>query len=331
MSAFKFSAKLLSRAAELKPRPFFGLALEELISSDENIFFVSADSGRACSYDGLRSRFPDRVVECGICEQAAVGVAAGLSKRGKRPIYFAFAPFASERCFEQIRVDIAYAMSNVIIVGAESGVAAGTQGITHYGWEDMAVMRALPGMTVMQPADNLELLGCLNYALSTTGPVYIRLSGGKIPRPIYDSVPDLQGAPMKVLSRGKDVNILAAGFVLSEVLDACNLLKDAGIDAGAVDARIVKPLDETCLTGLSDCGLIVTAEEHSRLGGLGSAVAEFITDRALPCRLLRLGFPDSYPCRVSNSTVMMKQYGLDAQGIASSVLAVLRSKKSPDL
>ena len=314
-------AEIREAIQTMRPRPFFGRIMIEFAKADKDVLLVVADSGQACRCKDYIKECPDQFVECGICEQNMISVAAGLAQAGKKPIAFAFAPFASERCFEQIRLDVAYAGTNVIIVGSEAGVSMGTQGVTHYGWDDAGAIRSLAGMTVMQPADNLEMVRCIEAALAMDGPVYIRLSGGKGPvTTIYNEDMEFEIGKAVVHSVGTDANIVAAGSVLKLAMDAAELLKAEGISVGVADMHTFKPIDECAIKEMaSSAKLMVTVEEHSVINGLGTAVADVLAANGSGCRLVKIGLPDEYPHRVSPFVDMMKQYNITVEGIAEAI------------
>lgn len=306
-----------------KMRPMFGKIMNELVKERSDVVLVVADSGRACGISGFESA-PDRFVDCGIAEQNMVGVAAGLARCGKRPVIFAFAPFACERGFEQIRVDVAYSNQNVVIVGGESGVGMGTQGVTHFGWEDLAVMRSLPNMTVLCPADNAELVQCMRAALAHKGPVYIRMHGGK-PRPIHREEYEFKIGKAITLRDGDDTAIIATGTPVAMALEAADLLAAEGVSCGVVDMHTLKPIDTELISGLAArVPCLVTIEEHSIVNGLGSAVADVLAAVGGGCRLDKMGLPDQYPSTVSPYPDMMREYGLTAPDLAERVRRLRR-------
>ncbi len=314
------------KTREMKFRPSFGLMIAQLLQERQDVVFVVADSARACRLK-CPEEVADRVVECGIAEQNMIGVAAGLARTGKKPIAFAFAPFSCERCFEQIRLDVAYSNLNVIVVGSEGGVGMGTQGVTHYGWEDLAVMRSLPGMTVMDPADHVEMYQCLYKALELNGPVYIRLSGG-IPRNVYQQESVLEMGRAHVLRDGKDACIMAVGTMVSVALEAAAMLEKQGYQAGVADMWSIKPLDEELVRQCArDHKTIVTLEEHTVINGLGSAVADVLAQTGNAPAMLKLGLPDAYPHSVSPYPVMLQDYGLTAEQVAQRVAQTLAPRK----
>lgn len=310
------------QARQMKFRPSFGMLMEELLREREDVVLLVADSARACRLEPA----PDiagRVVECGIAEQNMIGVAAGLARGGKKPVAFAFSPFATERCFEQIRLDVAYSGLGVVIVGGEAGVGMGTQGVTHYGWEDMAVMCSVPSMTVLCPADHLEMYQCVESALDYGGPVYVRLTGG-VPRRVYREDYTYEIGKAVRLREGGDACVLATGTMVSVAIEAAEMLASEGVRAGVVNMHTIKPLDEaSVLAAAESAGAIVTLEEHSVVNGLGSAVANVLAQAGNGVKFRKLGLPDRYPHTVSPYPVMLEDYGLTAKAVAASVRGLL--------
>jgi transketolase len=303
----------------------FGKVIAELLKNRGDLVFLVADSGRACGFDGALVN-SGQFIDCGIAEQNMTSIAAGLARCGKRPIMCAFAPFAAERCFEQIRVDVAYSNLNVIIVGCEGGVGLGTQGVTHFGWEDIALMRSLPNMKILCPADNVELIKCLDAALTDEGPVYIRLNGG-IPEPIYDKDYDFTLGKGIVHCRGTDASIVVSGPLLYLALQASEILKCKGISCGVVDMHTIKPIDEELIAELGrTTPIILSVEEHTVINGLGSAIADVLSVKGCGGRLVKLGLPDKYPATVSTFKTMLSDYGFTTENIVSVVEEALQSE-----
>lgn len=300
-----------------KMRPSFGMMMKEILKERSDVVLTVADSAKACRLnvtDDIKNNF----VDCGIAEQDMTSVAAGLACGGMKVVTFAFAPFATERCFEQIRLDLAYADLGVVVVGGDAGVGNGTQGVTHYGWEDIAVMRSLPNMTVVCPADHLEMYKCMEQALKMDSPIYIRLTGG-IPRPVYTRDYRFEIGEAITLREGKDAYIISMGTLLPNVLDAAKLLEKQGLSVGVVNMHTVKPIDVECIRRLArKVPAILTVEEHSIINnGLGSAVADTLMEEDLHVSLKKIGLPDAYPHEVSPYLDMLKDYGLTAEAIAA--------------
>lgn len=311
---------------DIKFRPMFGKVIKELAEKNEDIVLVVADSGRACRCDGFE-RCPAQFVDCGIAEQNMTGVAAGLARSGKKPVTFAFAPFASERCFEQVRLDIAYSGLKIVVVGSEGGVGMGTQGVTHFGWEDIAVMSSLPGMTVLCPSDHVAMIRLLERALESDGPVYLRLNGG-VPGRIYDEGETFASGRSVVHREGTDVNFLVTGPLLSEALKASVQLETEGISAGVVDMFSIKPIDEAVIMRLAaKSKMLITVEEHSIVNGMGSMAANVLAEAGSGCRLVKLGLPDEYPHTVSPYKYMLQEYRLTKEDFVSEARKVLKIRE----
>lgn len=311
---------------DIKFRPMFGRIIQELAEKNEDIVFVVSDSGRACRCSGFE-RCPDQFVDCGIAEQNMTGVAAGLARGGKKPVTFAFSPFASERCFEQIRVDVAYSELDVVVVGSEGGIGMGTQGVTHFGWEDIAVMSSLPGMTIFCPADHMAMISLLERALEMKGPVYLRLNGG-IPERIYQSREPLEQGGAVVYGIGTDVNFLVSGPLLWEALKARKQLEEEGISAGVADMFQIKPMDEALVLELAAASkALITIEEHTVVNGMGSMAANILAAHGCGCRLEKIGLPDAYPHTVSPYRDMLKEYHFTAEDFAAAARKLAAGKE----
>lgn len=306
-------------------RSMFGKAVTDFAKNDKDIVLLVADSGRMCKADYFVKECPDQYIDCGIAEQNMIGVAAGLAHSGKKPFAFAFSPFITERCFEQIKIDIAYIGLNVILVGADGGFSKATLGVTHYGLEDCALIRSLPGFKIFSPADNAELIKCMEAALKISGPTYIRLTGGA-GKPVAIYRDDYEFVPGKgiVLREGEDVAIIGSGTIVDDALKAAALLEKEHISASVIDMHTVKPIDREMIIKMAKkTRLIVSAEEHNVIGSLSSAIAETIACEGIPCRLIRIGVPDEYPDHVSHYATMAKKYGLTPDGIAEAVKRAL--------
>lgn len=304
-------------------RSMFGKVMAQLAKEDPRIVLLVADSGRMCKAEQFFvPEYPTQYVECGISEQNMIGIAAGLARSGRKPVVFAFSPFITERCLEQIRLDIAYAGLGVTLVGADAGIAQATLGVTHYGWEDAAVLRVIPGMTILCPADHAELVKCLYAAINAEKPTYIRLTGGAgKPSAIYTRDYSFEPGKGIELSKGKDVQIFASGTILDYAQKAAELLAARDIDAGITDMHTLKPLDKTLIIQSANrVSRIVTVEELNIAGGLGTAVAEVLAENTVKCRLIRIALPDRYPTSVSTYACMMDQLGLTPEKIAHTIL-----------
>jgi transketolase len=293
---------------------------------DERVFSLEADLG---DFGGLsfRERFPTRYLDMGIAEASLVGAAAGIAIRGKVPFVNTFGSFALMRACEQVRLDVAYHRSNVKIAGTFAGIAAAYSGPTHHCLEDISIARALPEMTVLVPSDAVSAYHLTLAAAVWDGPVYIRLGVDETPQ-VYDDSAELEIGRGVVLRNGDDVTILAAGLTtVSSALDAARLLGARGVQARVVDLHTIKPLDrELVIASAKATGLVVTVEEHSVLGGLGSAVAEVLAEEwPVPVRML--GLPDKFAHELCPYAEHLSRCGLDAEGIRHAVEQSIRRWK----
>ena len=296
-------------------RESYGKALVELADKYENLVVLDADLAAATKTGMFKKAHPERFFDCGIAENNMMGVAAGLALSGKIPFASSFAMFAAGRSFEQVRNSIGYPHVNVKIGATHGGITVGEDGATHQCCEDFSLMRVIPGMVVMSPADDIEARQAVEAAINHVGPVYIRF--GRM------AVPNVHGENYKfeigkgvVLKDGKDVTIIANGVEVAEALEAAEMLKEEGIDAAVVNMATIKPLDnELVLEMAKKTGVIVTAEEHSVIGGLGSAVAEYLTE-AYPVPVLKVGVKDTFG-RSGPAKELLSLFELDAKAIAA--------------
>jgi transketolase len=286
--------------------------LADLAGANPEVVLVSQDFGPIGSFT---ERFPDRHFDLGITEQNLVGVAAGLAHAGKLPFVVAMAPFVSMRSFEQIRDDCGYNRNNVKIIAPFAGLEAGPWGATHHAMEDIALLRSIPGMTILSPADPNESLRCVRAAAAIDGPVYIRL-GFLSGLDGYDA--ELRVGEAVAMRDGKDVTIIATGSCVGSALAAHEALKGSGISARVLNMHTLKPLDRTAVERAArETGRIVTAEEHSIIGGLGGAVAEVMAELGVG-RLARVGVRDVFCTEVEPYPELLRIHGIDAAGIESA-------------
>ncbi|HEY1793219.1 MAG TPA: transketolase C-terminal domain-containing protein [Opitutaceae bacterium] len=304
-------------------RNAFADEMTALAAADDRLVLLSGDIGNRL-FDGFKARCPGRFYNCGVAEANMVGVAAGLAMSGLRPVCYTIAAFGTFRCLEQIRVDLCYHHLPVVIVGAGSGLAYASLGGTHHSCEDAGMLRLLPGMTVLAPGDPWEVRSCLREALRLAGPSYLRI--GKKGEPgIHSAPPDVGAGRALVVRPGRDLGILAAGVVLPACLEAAGLLARRGIEAEVVSCPSIKPLDEAMLGRVfSEFPLVATVEEHSRLGGLGGAVAEWMTDQPrVRARLARLGTPDEFWHETGGQEHAHERMGLTPPALAESLAGAL--------
>lgn len=296
--------------------------LLELSKNDEKIIVVTSDSRGSAAVSDFFANFPERAVEVGIAEQSAIGIAAGLALSGKKPWVFGPACFYSARSLEQIKNDVAYTGANVKIVGVSGGVSYGPLGSTHHTLHDIAVMRAIPNLWVILPSDAVSAAIITEKLVKLNQPVYIRV--GRNPVPIIHTVADeLEIGKASVLREGKDVSIVATGEVAWRALEAAKLLDKEGVSAQVIEMHTIKPLDyETVFQAARKTGRIVTIEEHSIFGGLGSAIAEFVS-QTIPIPLRILGIPDEYPVTGTQEDVL-RHYKLDPIDLCKAILEWLK-------
>lgn len=297
----------------------FGQAAMELPEVEDKTVMLTSD---LCVFSGLerfRAKFPDRFFNVGIAEQNMVGVAAGFAKEGFIPFATTYATFASMRCADQVKVNMGYMGLPIKLVGLTAGFAVSALGATHMSLEDVSVMRAIPNVTVLSPADCTATVKAVLAAAKCEGPVYLRLSG-PMPNPIvYKGDCPFEIGKANVLREGSDVAIIATGCMVYQSLKAADLLTADGVTAEVIDMHTLKPLDEEAIDRACGKKLIVTVEEHSVVGGLGSAVAERLVCRPQHPRLLVIGHDGKYPLAGSYSD-MIRQDGLDAESIRNKIL-----------
>jgi transketolase len=296
-------------------RAAFGEALTELGAKDERIVTLDADLSKSTMTTGFAKKYPERAFNVGIAESGMIGMAAGLALAGRVPFACSFACFLVGR-FETIRVSVAYSDAPVKLVGTHVGVAIGEDGYTQMGLEDIACLRSLPNIPIVQPADEIETKQAVAYAVEHAGPIYLRLTRQNL-EPVHDAAYRFRFGKADVLRAGSDVSILATGGPLWNALEAARRLAAEGIHAEVVNVATIKPLDEeTILRAAGRTGHVVTVEDHSIHGGLGSAVAELLGE-AMPTPMKRIGvttFGES-----GDAKGLYARHGLDADGIAASV------------
>jgi transketolase len=304
-------------------RNAFAQELKQLAEEDPRVVVLSGDIGNRL-FDNLKARCPDRFFNCGVAEANMVGMAAGLALSGLRPVCYTIAPFITYRCLEQIRVDLCYHQAPVVIVGTGAGLAYASLGATHHSCEDMGMLRLLPGLAVVAPADVAEVRGALRAALRSPHPVYVRI--GKKGEPvIHQTDPHFEIGKAITLREGTDVCLLSIGTMLSVALQTADQLQAQGLSVRVVSFHTLKPLDEeTLISAFSHCRLVVTMEEHSVLGGLGGSVAEWLTDHPQPSsRLLRCGTADEFLHETANQQQAREYFGLTALNLVERIQSVL--------
>lgn len=297
-----------------------GIGMMELAKHDPDMRVVVADSVAIASLDRFYNNYPERVINAGISEQSMIGIAAGLSSEDGRSVYACtYAAFVLVKAIEFVRHNLAYHQFNVKLVGNSAGFAMETLSISHWATEDIAMARALPNMTILSACDSLEAVKMVIAAHDVKGPVYVRLSGLLNCPIVYDKDFDYQIGKANTLREGGDVSIIATGMMVRESLDAAVLLAAKGINCQVIDMHTIKPLDTDCLDNvLAKSRLIVSVEEHSIIGGLGGAIAEYMSERAHTPRLVRIGIGDFYG-KLGDLRYCWEQHGLTAPQIAERI------------
>lgn len=308
-------------------RDVYGKTLVELGHENKNIVVLDADLAVSTKTDLFGKEFPDRFFDLGVAEQDMIGTAAGLATCGKIVFASTFAVFGSGRAWDQVRMSVAYPRLNVKIVVTHAGITTGEDGASHQANEDIAIIRALPNMTVIVPADAIETAKVIRAAAKFYGPMYIRLSRPKTPLVYEGENYDYQIGKGIVLRPGKDLTIFACGIMVAMALDAAEILEKEGIDCRVVNLHTIKPIDKELIVKCAEeTGAVVTAEEHSMVGGLGGAVAEVLVENCL-VPMVRVGLKDIFGESGKPDELLLK-YGLTPEAIVGAARAVLKRKRS---
>ena len=305
---------------KIATRESYGNALAELGKENPNVVVLDADLAAATKTGVFKKEFPERHIDCGIAECNMVGMGAGLAASGMIPFVSTFAMFAAGRAYEQVRNGVGYPHLNVKIGATHGGISVGEDGATHQCCEDVALMRTIPGMTVIVPSDDVEAKAVVKAAAELDGPVYMRF--GRLAVPVINDTADYKYEIGKgtVLREGTDVTIIANGLCVGESLEAAEKLAADGINAKVINMATVKPLDdELVIAAAKETGKVVTVEEHSVIGGLGSAVCDVLSEKA-PTPVLKLGVQDVFG-HSGPAVELIKEFGLDSEGIYKSVKA----------
>jgi len=306
-------------------RESYGEALRDLAQQYENLVVLDADLAAATKTGIFKKAYPDRFFDCGIAEANMMGVAAGLASCGKIPFASTFAMFAAGRAFEIVRNSIGYPHLNVKIGATHAGISVGEDGATHQCNEDIALMRTIPGMTIINPCDDVEAKAAVKAALDFNGPVYMRF--GRLAAPVINDADNYKFELGKgiVMRDGSDVTIAATGLMVSEALEAAKIAENEGISVRVVNIHTIKPLDKELIAKCAkDTGVIVTAEEHSVIGGLGSAVAEAVTE-CCPVPVVKVGVNDEFGYS-GPAAELLKKFGLSSDNIATKVIEAVKLK-----
>ena len=308
----------MSEVKKIATRESYGNALAALGREHADVVVLDADLSGATKTGVFKKEFPERHINCGIAEGNMMTVAAGIATTGKVPFASSFAMFAAGRAFEQVRNSIGYPHLNVKIGATHGGISVGEDGATHQCNEDLGIMRTIPGMVVINPADDIEAKAAVKAAYEHVGPVYMRF--GRLAVPVINDNEDYKFEIGKgiVLREGKDVAIIATGLEVAESLAAAEMLAADGIDAKVINIHTIKPLDEELVVAAAkETGKVVTVEEHSVIGGLGSAVAEVLSEKA-PTKMMKIGINDTFG-ESGPAVALIKKYGLDAESIYKKV------------
>ncbi|MCR5399401.1 MAG: transketolase family protein [Lachnospiraceae bacterium] len=313
----------MSDIKKIATRESYGNALVECAEDFPELVVLDADLAGATKTGTFKKAYPDRHIDCGIAESNMTGIAAGLATCGKIPFISSFAMFAAGRNFEQVRNSIGYPHLNVKIGATHAGITVGEDGATHQCNEDIALMRTIPGMTVIVPSDDVEAKAAVRAALEHKGPVYLRF--GRAAVPVINDRPDYKfeiGKGVK-LTEGKDVTIVATGICVDSALGAAKLLEADGISAEVINIHTIKPIDkDIILASAKKTGKVVTVEEHSVIGGLGSAVCDVLSEN-LPTPVKKIGVQDVFG-ESGSAGELVKKFGLDAEGVYKDVKAFVK-------
>ncbi len=308
----------MSDVKKIATRESYGKALLELGKLHDDVVVLDADLACATKTGVFQKEFPERHIDCGIAESNMIGVAAGFAASGKVPFASSFAMFAAGRAFEQIRNSVGYPHLNVKIGATHAGISVGEDGATHQCNEDIALMRTIPGMVIINPSDGVEAEAAVRAAYEHVGPVYMRF--GRFAIPVINDPEDYKFELGKgvVLREGKDVTIIASGLPVAACLEAAERLAEDGIDAKVVNIHTIKPLDEELIiASAKETGKVVTVEEHSVIGGLGSAVCDVLSENA-PTKVMKIGVNDTFG-ESGPAAELIKKYGLDADSIYNKI------------
>ena len=308
----------MSEVKKIATRESYGKALAELGAEHENLVVLDADLAGATKTGVFKKAFPERHIDCGIAESNMMGIAAGLATTGKVPFASTFAMFAAGRAFEQVRNSIGYPHLNVKIGATHAGISVGEDGATHQCNEDLALMRTIPGMVVINPSDDVEARAAVRAAYEYVGPVYLRF--GRLAVPVINDNPDYKFEIVKgvLLREGTDVTIVATGLCVSSALEAAEKLAAEGVSAEVINIHTIKPLDkEMIVASAKKTGKVVTVEEHSVIGGLGGAVCEALSEAA-PTPVRRIGVYDTFG-ESGPAAALLAKYRLDGEGVYAQI------------
>lgn len=312
----------MGETKKIATRESFGMALCELAKEHDDIIVLDADLAAATKTEIFKKAYPDRFFDCGIAEANMIGVAAGLAAAGKVPFAASFAMFSTGRAYEQVRNSVGYPHLNVKIAGSHAGITVGEDGATHQCCEDLALMRTIPGMVVINPADHYEMVEAVKAAYAYNGPVYIRLG-----RLAIESFNDPDNYTFELgkgitLEEGTDCTVIATGLVVNEALKAVRALKERGVNVRLINMHTIKPIDkDIIIKAAKETGRIITVEEHNIIGGLGEAVAA-VTSEFCPVPVNRIGVQDVYG-HSGPALELLAEFGLDAAGLEKKISEII--------
>jgi transketolase len=306
-------------------RATLGIAAVELAKEIDELMVLTCDVSTSAGLDRFRKTYPEKYLDLGIAEQNMIGVAAGLASENFNVVTTTFAPFQTMRCCEQIKVNLGYMSQKVCMVGIASGLALGTLGYTHCCIEDIGVLRSIPGIVIISPADSLETIKALNSAVRSSKPTYIRLTGESNNPIVYDKDYNFEIGKSITLKEGEDVTIFASGASVFQSLEAAKILEKENLSCSVINMHTIKPLDIDAIKKACKSKLIATVEEHNIIGGLGSAVSEYKSTLSSSPKQVFFGINDTYS-KGGNYKFLLNKHGLTAEKIVNDILINLKIK-----
>ena len=323
---FEITKKNARTWSRMGSRAMYGQALSTFAAANPNVIAMSADLGRSSGLDRFSKEYPDQFINTGIAEQNMVGCAAGLARVGFDVFASTFAPFASMRASEQVRMNMGYMQEPVKLVALGSGLSMGFLGNSHYGLEDVAVMRTIPDLTIIAPADCAEIIKTIEASIGYDKPVYIRLTGAVNPPIVYDEEYDFEIGKAVWIEEPKEINLVSAGTSVGHCKAAVNMLREKGIEVGLLNMHTIKPLDTDALAAcIKSSKTLITVEEHTVVGGLGSAVLDHVTKRKFQGHFFMHGINDRF-VETGDYAFLLERNNLDKQGIYAFVLDCIESR-----
>ena len=304
-------------------RATLGIAALKLAKEIDNLMVLTCDVSTSAGLDRFRKTYPEKYLDLGIAEQNMIGVAAGLASENFNVITTTFAPFQTMRCCEQIKVNIGYMKQKICMVGIASGLSLGTLGYTHCCIEDVGILRSIPGITIISPADSLETVKALQAAVKSKNPSYLRLTGSSNNPIVYKEDYEFKIGKSITLKKGKDITIFCAGSMVYQSLEAAKILETKNVSSKVVNMHTIKPIDKLAIDEARDCALIVSVEEHNVIGGLGSAIAEYKSGLKKFPRQLFLGVMDTYT-KGGNYKFLQEKHRLTSDKIAEDILSNIK-------